>query len=139
MLNFYQLSCNVLIMHDYETTIEHHKWKHKDVLDDIDIKINILCDQILFNPSEETITITSCQLENGHHQEPFVDHSKKLDVAKPNPSEHYSEKCSSSELTDDVCIERVSDVICFGSTIVIFLLLLIVLIFMMNKDHENPF
>ena len=139
MLNIYRINYNVLIMHNYERTIEHHKWKHKDILDDIDIKINILCDQILFNPSEETITITSCQLENGHHQEQLADHSKKLDATKLSPFKHSSEKYRSSELTDDDCIERVSDIICFGSTIVIFFLLLIVLIFMMNKDHENPF
>ena len=129
-------------MHQNQQIINHHEWKHKNVLENIDIKINILCDQILFNPSEETITITSCQLKHGSQIKPIIKHDKnEVETTKDhrNVKRHHLAKHNSLRLNDDDFIECASDVICFASTIIIFVLLLTVLIFMMNKDHETPF
>ena len=129
-------------MHQNQQIINHHEWKHNNILENIDIKINILCDQILFNPSEETITITSCQLKHGNQIKPIINHNKnEVEASKnlPNVKAHHLAKHNSLRLNDDDFIECASDVICFVSTIIIFVLLLTVLIFMMNKDHEILF
>ena len=130
-------------MHQNQQITNHLEWKHKEnILDNIDIKINILCDQILFNPSEETITITSCQLKHGNQIKPIINHNKNgVETLNdhPNVKGRHLGKHNSLRLSDGDFIECASDVICFASTIIIFVLLLTVLIFMMNKDHETPF
>ena len=129
-------------MHDNEQIVNHHERKHKDILDNIDIKIDIVCDQILFNPSEETITITSCQLKNGNHIKPIINLARKeISTSRDHhiTKSYHNAKPRSFQLNDNDCIEGVSDVICFVSTTVIFVILLVVLIFLMNKDHETPF
>ena len=123
-----------------QQSIEHHEWmKHQNILDNIDIKINILCDQILFNPSDETITITSCQLKDGQHNQSNNHQSSEQELDITNKKQNSFINCKSRVPKNDHCIEYVSDVICFGSTIVIFVLLFAVLIFFLAKDHENLF
>ena len=122
-------------------TIEHYEWKkHSDIFDNIDIKINILCDQILFNPSEETVTITSCQLKDGHHIQSINHQSSHEELDNnPNKKENSFVKCNSIVSKDYACFEYVTDVICFGSTIIIFVLLFAILIFFLANDHDDPF
>ena len=97
---------------------------------------------IIFFIGVHIITITSCQLKHGNQIKPIINHNKNgVETSKdhPNVKGRHLGKHNSLRLSDGDFIECVSDVICFASTIIIFVLLLTVLIFMMNKDHETPF
>ena len=125
-----------LVTQDHQKTYEQ---KENDItLSNLDVRINILCDQIIFNPSEETVTITECQLQRSLYtcRGLVKNHSNKLtsNLNEPKTTKDintikYTPKWPSHA--------DVGEVICLGSTAIIIILLLSVFILYLSKDHQN--
>ena len=97
-----------------------------------------MCDQIIFNPSDETVTMTECKLQSSAYN---CSGSRSHNFKK---STTYSNKHRSTEKIDKVqyipnrpSLVDVGDGICVGSTIIIIILLMAVFIIYLSKDHEN--
>ena len=125
-----------LITQNHEIKPEQNE---KDlILANLDVRINILCDQIIFNPSDETVTITSCQLQRSLYTcRDLLTH----------PSDKLTSNRNVPRITKDINTLKytpnwpsradVGDVICLGSTVIIIIVLLSVFILYLSKDYEN--
>ena len=96
---------------------------------------NILCDEILFNPLDETVTVTKLQLRNGSNN------SKVSDTA--NGKTFSNEILTTSkhrEALEDLTLyndEPIEDMVCLGATFIITIILLSVLAYCyLYKDYE---
>ena len=96
---------------------------------------NILCDQIIFDPSDETLTVRKLQLRNGSFKQELPDcrNGKALTSelgAVPNHHETFEDL---SRYND----EQVEDIVCLGATFIITIILLSVLTYCyLYKDYE---
>ena len=115
----------------------NHKQKETDItLAKLDVRIKILCDQIIYNPSDETVTMTACQLQRSSYssRDSFIHYSSKLS-SNLNKTKFTKDKVRYIPIWPSRA--DVGDVICLGSTVIIIMLLLWVFILYLSKDHEN--
>ena len=127
-----------------ETTANQIK-EHKNVAQKPN-QINILCNQITFNPSEETITIIACRLQ---HKSSSQNHSKR-ERAKTQFNNNIKTNLSTknSILPSHNQIENrqilwyppsinVEDVICLGVVLFLFVIWVSVFTYYIFKDHAT--
>ena len=99
-------------------------------------KINIACEQITFNPMDETVTIIACELKNNQHNNENTDipNNSKLTELSPinisddvveNDGHHYS------STRDDVV-----DIISLGVIVLLLLIWMSVFISVEIKESE---
>ena len=102
----------------------------------LDVRINILCDQIIYNPSDETVTMTACHLQRSSYNSrgPLIHYSSKI---SSNLNKTKLTKYKVRYIPIWPSHADVGDVICLGSTVIIIMLLLSVFILYLSKDHEN--
>ena len=110
------------------TSDEHTNLLLTDITENLD-RINISCDQITFNPLDETVTITACKVKPGIHNinKTYInktidpkDDEITLQVNTPEEDVNYY------EWSDHM---SVGDVICLGSIVMLILIWLSVFIF----------
>ena len=123
-----------------DTSDEHTTLLIKDLTENLD-RINISCDQITFNPLDETVTITSCKLKSDQQlSEPSSDQ-----FIKPKANTNI-ESCSTFE-EDEYHYDwhnhtDIRDVICFGSIVMLIVIWISVFMyyefFYEFRDIESP-
>ena len=140
MINSIPVSVSAKTMVHKDTSDEHTTLLIKDLTENLD-RINISCDQITFNPLEETVTITSCKLKSDQH----ITEPSTYQYIKPKANTNI-EPCSTSE-EDEQHYDlpnhtEIRDVICLGSIVMLILIWLTVFIyyeiFYEFTDSESP-
>ena len=97
---------------------------------------NILCDQIIFDPSDETVTVRKLQLRNGPCNQNVSEYrnGKFLSNELSTVPKHQGVALEDLPLYND---EQVEDIICLGATFIITIILLSVLTYCyLYKDYE---
>ena len=96
---------------------------------------NILCDQIIFDPSDDTVTVRKLQLRNGSFKQELPEcrngkaHCNELGAV----SKHQETFEDLSRYND----EQFEDIVCLGATFIITIILLSVLTYCyLFKDYE---
>ena len=96
---------------------------------------NILCDEIIFNPSDETVTVTKLQLRKSSYSPKVSDVTNGHPISKEfgTTSKHHEEFEDLSWYKDD----PIEDMVCLGATFIITIILLSVLTYCyLFKDYE---
>ena len=96
---------------------------------------NILCNQIIFDPSDETVTVRKLQLRNESFNEEYSEcrNGRALSNELGAVPKHQEMFEDLSWYND----EKVEDIVCLGATFIITIILLSVLIYCyLYKDYE---
>ena len=100
-------------------------------------RINIVCDQITFDASEETITIHACKLKSGLYKQELTTYQSTTSNGNIKTIPNQGKLL---ELNTEWSIRlELGDVICLTVIVIILLIWLSIFIFYVNKDNEyNP-
>ena len=140
MINSIHVSVSAKTMVHKDTSDEHTTLLIKDLTENLD-RINISCDQITFNPLDETVTITSCKLKSDEHNtttctDQYIKPKANTNIERRSTSEEEEYPYDLPNHTD------VRDVICLGSIVMLILIWLTVFIyyevFYEFRDIESP-